>query len=80
MYHIVCAAKYRRLVFSEAVDAKLKEVCREIEKRYEMTFLEVGTDSDDVHFLVQSVPMYSPKKIVQIIKSLRSCLETISEN
>jgi REP element-mobilizing transposase RayT len=70
MYHIVCAAKYRRLVFSEAVDAKLKEVCREIEKRYEMTFLEVGTDSDHVHFLVQSVPMYSPKKIVQIIKSL----------
>ena len=70
MYHIVCAAKYRRLVFSEAVDAKLKEVCREIEKRYEMTFLEVETDSDDVHFLVQSVPTYSPKKIVQIIKSL----------
>ncbi|MDQ3089046.1 MAG: transposase, partial [Acidobacteriota bacterium] len=32
MYHIVCAAKYRRMVFSETVDAKLKEVCREIEK------------------------------------------------
>ncbi len=70
MYHIVCAAKYRRLVFSETVDGKLKEVCREIEKRYEITFLEIGTDSDHVHFLVQSVPMNSPKKIVQIIKSL----------
>ncbi len=34
MYHIVCAAKYRRMVFSETVDVKLKEVCREIEKRY----------------------------------------------
>ncbi len=61
MYHIVCAAKYRRMVFSETVDAKLKEVCREIQKRYEITFLEIGTDSDHVHFLVQSVPMYSPK-------------------
>ena len=70
MYHIVCAAKYRRMVFSEAVDAKLKEVCGEIQKRYEITFLEIGTDSDHVHFLVQSVPMYSPKEIVQIIKSL----------
>ena len=32
--------------------------------------LEIGTDEDQVHFLVQSVPMYSPKKIVQRIKSL----------
>ena len=70
MYHIVCPAKYRRAVFSAAVDAKLKEVCAEIQQRYEITFLEIGTDSDHVHFLVQSVPMYSPKKIVQIIKSL----------
>ena len=33
-------------------------------------FLEIGVDKDHVHFLVQSVPMYSPKKIVQIIKSI----------
>src|SRR5947199_10856372 len=70
MYHIVCPAKYRRAVFSAEVDAKLKEVCAEIEQRYEIEFLEIGTDIDHVHFLVQSVPLYSPKKIVQIIKSL----------
>ena len=45
-------------------------LCAEIEKRYEIKFLEIGTDNDHVHFLVQSVPMYSPKKVVQIIKSL----------
>lgn len=70
MYHIVCPAKYRRMVFSEAVEAKLKEVCTEIQKRYEIEFLEIGSDGDHVHFLVQSVPMMSPQKIVQIIKSL----------
>ena len=32
--------------------------------------MEIGTDSDHVHFLVQSVPMMSPKKIVQTIKSI----------
>jgi REP element-mobilizing transposase RayT len=64
MYHIVCPAKYRRAVFSAEVDAKLKEVCTEIEKRYEIEFLEIGTDTDHVHFLVHSVPLYSPKKIV----------------
>ena len=70
MYHIVCPATYRQAVFSAEVDAKLKEVCAGIEKRYEIEFLEIGTDTDHVHFLVQSVPMYSPKKIVQIIKSI----------
>src|SRR5437764_5375521 len=70
MYHIVCPAKYRRAVFSAPVDQKLKEVCLEISKRFEITFLEIGTDQDHVHFLVQSVPMLSPKRIVQIIKSI----------
>ncbi len=70
MYHIVCPTKYRRAVFSATVDAKVKEICSEIQKRYEITFLEIGTDDDHVHFFVQSVPMYSPKQIVQIIKSI----------
>ena len=42
----------------------------EISKRYEIIFLEIGTDKDHVHFLIQSVPMYSAKKIVQTIKSI----------
>ena len=70
MYHIVCPAKYRRSVFSTVVDAKLKEVCTDIQKRYDITFLEIGTDADHVHFLVQSVPTYSPKQLVQLIKSI----------
>ncbi len=70
LYHIVCPAKYRRAVFSAEVDAKLKQVCAEIGKRYEIEFLEIGTDKDHVHFLVQSVPTYSPRKIVQVIKSI----------
>lgn len=70
LYHIVCPAKYRRGVFSTRVEEKLKEVCQEISRRYEIEFLEIGSDKDHVHFLVQSVPMMSPKRIVQIIKSI----------
>ena len=70
MYHFVCPAKYRRVVIDEEVDRVIKETCQEIEKRYEIKFLEIGTDRDHVHFLVQSVPTYSPKKIIQIIKSI----------
>ena len=70
LYHIVCPAKYRRAVFTPVVDEKLKEICEEIALRYEIEFVEIGTDQDHVHFLVQSVPGYSPKKIVQTIKSI----------
>ena len=70
MYHLVCPAKYRKAIFTKDVDHALKEVCEEISKRYEIIFLEIGTDRDHVHFLIQSVPMYSPKKIVQIVKSI----------
>ena len=70
LYHVVCPAKYRRVVFTKEVADELKEICKEIEKRYEIDFLEIGTDRDHVHFLVQSVPMYSPTKIVRTIKSI----------
>ena len=70
LYHIVCPTKYRKVVFTSAVEEKLKEICEDISLRYEIEFLEIGTDENHVHFLVQSVPMYSPKKIVQTIKSI----------
>lgn len=70
LYHLVCPAKYRRVVFTRRVDGEIKNICLEIAKRYEMHFVEIGTDKDHVHFLVQSVPMYAPTKIVRIIKSI----------
>jgi REP element-mobilizing transposase RayT len=70
MYHIVCPSKYRQTVFFEKVETELKQIFSEIQKRCEIEFVEIGSDGDHVHFLVQSVPMYSPKKIVQIIKSI----------
>jgi len=70
IYHIVCPAKYRRVVFSERVDEAVRDVCLEISKRYEVVFLEIGVDENHVHFLVQSIPMYSLTKIVRMIKSI----------
>jgi REP element-mobilizing transposase RayT len=42
----------------------------EISVRYDIIFLEIGTDKDHVHFLIQSVPPYSPTKIVRTVKSI----------
>jgi REP element-mobilizing transposase RayT len=68
--HLVCPAKYRRVVFTDEVDTVLNEICLEIAKRYEIQFFEIGVDRDHVHFLIQSVPMYSPTRVAKIIKSI----------
>ena len=39
IYHIVCPAKYRRVIFDAEVDAVLKDVCLDIAKRYDIAFL-----------------------------------------
>ena len=70
LYHLVCPAKYRRVVFNESIDYTLKDVCLELSKRYEIHFLEIGTDFDHVHYLVQTVPTYSVTKLITIIKSI----------
>ena len=70
IYHFVCPAKYRRVVFDKAVDNELKAVCQDIEKRYDIRFLEIGTDKDHVHFLIQSVPRVSATQIIRTVKSI----------
>ena len=57
-------------MFDDDVDAVLKEVCKDIELRYEVRFIEIGTDKEHVHFLVQAVPTLSPTRIIMMIKSI----------
>jgi len=70
LYHAVFPVRYRRKIFTEAVTESLKTICSELEERYEIHFLEIGTDEDHVHFLIQSVPTFSPSTLVQTIKSV----------
>lgn len=70
LYHYVCPAKYRRVIFDSSVDDILVQTCEEISKRYDINILEIGTDGDHVHFLIQSIPMIAPTEIVRTIKSI----------
>ena len=70
IYHLVCPTKYRRVVITGKVDKILKETCLGIALRYEMHFLEIGTDKDHVHFLIQTIPMTLPTNMVRKIKSI----------
>ncbi len=70
LYHIVFPAKYRRKVITEAVLETLHHVCDGISQCYEIKFLEIGSDEDHIHFLIQSVPNLSITRIVTILKSI----------
>lgn len=70
LYYLVFPTKFRRIVIDETVDKQLKHICLEIGSRYEIQFLEIGTDKDHVHLLVQSIPNKSITQLVTIIKSI----------
>ncbi len=55
---------------SKHVDEVLRLACVEIEKRWEIVFLEIGLDRDHAHFLIQSVPTYSVTRIATTVKSV----------
>lgn len=48
----------------------MKTVCLEFAPAYDMNFVEIRADEDHVHFLIQSVPMMLPQRLVQITKSI----------
>ena len=70
LYHLVFPVKYRRKVINGSISESIKEICLEIGDRFEIDFVEIGTDEDHIHFLVQSVPTLSVDQMVRTIKSI----------
>ena len=70
LYHFVFPIKYRRSVINGEVGQTLKEICSDITERYEINFVEIGHESNHVHFLIQSVPTLCVTDLVRIIKSI----------
>lgn len=70
LYHLVFPVKYRREAIFDSIGKTLIQICLEISERFEIHFVEIGYESDHVHFLVQSIPNMSITKIVRTIKSI----------
>lgn len=72
LYHLVCPIKHRQSVLTDEVFITMQEICLGISSGYEIHFVEIGFDENYVHFLIQSIPMLSPKKIVNTITEFDS--------
>ena len=68
LYHLVCTVKYRRDVLTEAVTNTIVNVCMDITETSDIDFIEIGTDVNHVHFLIQTTPSYSVAQYVKLIK------------
>ena len=71
LYHFVIPTKYRRLAITKEVEGCIRQICEGIELRWDwIRFIEVGTDKDHVHYLLQSTPDHGPTEIIRTIKSV----------
>jgi len=70
LYHFVFPLRYKRSVITEEIEESLKDIGLKISERYEINFVEIGYESDKVHFLVQSVPSLSVSEITRKLKSI----------
>lgn len=73
-YHVVWCPKYRRPVIEEAVDARLKQIIRDVCAERECNIIEVETMPDHVHLLVECDPQYGIHRLVKQVKGRSSRL------
>lgn len=74
VYHVVWCPKYRRPVIEGAVDARLKQIIREVCAERECNIIELGTMPDHVHLLVECDPQYGIHRLVKQVKGRSSRL------
>ena len=69
MYHIIFVVKYRQNII-DFFKEDIKEIFIEISKKYNFEILEIETDKDHIHLLIQVDPKISPLQIVRILKQI----------
>ena len=58
------------MVINEKIDETLRNLCLEIEDRYQLKLMGIGAVHDHAHLLVQSVSTYMVYKLVKVIRSI----------
>ena len=71
-YHIVLVTKYRRPVLTGNVAETVKGECTRIIEHFEGSVVEVETDVDHIHLLVDMPPKYAMSEVVNVLKGVSS--------
>lgn len=73
-YHLVWCVKYRHQVLIGEIDVRLKEMLHQIAKDNDFTILEVESDCDHVHLLIDCTPQHSIPSMIKALKGVSARL------
>jgi putative transposase len=71
-FHVVWCPKYRRRVIGGRMEARLRQIIREVVDEKGAWLVELETMPDHVHLLVEVDPQYGVHKLVKAIKGRTS--------
>ena len=69
-YHIVWCVKYRRKVLIDDIEKTLKELLIKISNENNIKIVEMETDLDHIHILIECSPQHFTPNILKIFKGI----------
>ena len=73
-YHVVWCVKYRRKLLSAEVEARLKQITRQVAEETRCNIVEMEADQDHFHILVECDPQFGIHRFVKAVKGRSSRL------
>ena len=73
-YHIIWCPKYRRKVLVGDVEKRLKEIINELALELNVEIIEMETDKDHIHILIDIDPQFGVMKFIRLAKGRSSKL------
>jgi len=71
-YHIVWYVKYRHKILTEQIEERLVEILEQVAMCEDFEILEINTDKDHIHILVNCSPHHYIPEIIQKLKGISS--------
>ncbi|WP_062105670.1 IS200/IS605 family transposase [Bacillus niameyensis] len=73
-YHLVWCVKYRHKVLVGNIEVRLKELLHQIADDNGFTILEMESDQDHIHLLVDCTPQHSISTMIKALKGVSARL------
>lgn len=68
--HLILVCKYRKKLLQHGLEVDIKNIIREIESNSDFEIIEMETDKDHIHLMIQYISRVSISAIVNRIKSI----------
>ena len=68
--HLILVCKYRKKLLVQGIKDSIKEIIKDIENNSDFNIIEMESDIDHIHIMLQYIPRVSISSIVNRIKSI----------